>query len=194
MIWLDNLRGFLALIVVLGHTLLFTNTLGDGEITYRYISAFWMPLFMFTSGYAGAYSRQNVSMLKKRLRQLMLPFVGWSLLLGVIESRSVFHYILYPTDSFWFLWALFFIILLTYVAERIAAHFMWNHNLVIIAVFLLLNIGVHFAKESQMFCLNLITLHFLYYNIGRIVRTKYEGGESRDSGRGDYLVCHSHLL
>ncbi len=176
MIWLDNLRGFLALIVVLGHTLLFTNSLGDDEIVYRYISAFWMPLFMFTSGYASAYSKQDVKMLKRRFRQLMLPFVGWSLLLGVIESRNVLHFFLYPTDSFWFLWALFFIILISYVSEKAAEHLRCSPNLLLVVVFVLLNMMIHFVKESQWFCLNLITLHFLYYHMGRIVRTKCKGG------------------
>ena len=31
-IWLDNLKGFLIFIVVLGHTILFTNNEGDSNV------------------------------------------------------------------------------------------------------------------------------------------------------------------
>ena len=62
-LWLDNLKGFLIFIVVLGHTILFTNTNGDSNIIYRYISSFWMALFMFTSGFASYKTNLNYNII-----------------------------------------------------------------------------------------------------------------------------------
>lgn len=49
-LWLDNLKGFLIIIVILGHTIIFTDGTWDKNIVSRYIISFWMYLFMFTSG------------------------------------------------------------------------------------------------------------------------------------------------
>ena len=88
-IWLDNLKGTLILIVVLGHTLLFTTLrAGENNYCYRLISSIWMPLFMFTSGVALGITNKNpqdignwLIIIKKRIYSLLIPFVSWSIVL-----------------------------------------------------------------------------------------------------------------
>ena len=87
-IWLDNLKGFLIFIVVLGHTILFTNNEGDSNVFYRYISSFWMALFMFTSGFASYKTTPNYKVICHRFKQLIIPFISWSVILCIINKIS----------------------------------------------------------------------------------------------------------
>lgn len=51
-LWLDNLKGVLIFLVVLGHCLQFTSQNPDSDLLFNFIYLFHMPLFMFLSGYA----------------------------------------------------------------------------------------------------------------------------------------------
>lgn len=51
LLWIDNLRGFLILLVILGHCIQNTNSNYQSDILFCYIYSFHMPLFIFVSGY-----------------------------------------------------------------------------------------------------------------------------------------------
>ena len=48
---MDNLKGILIIMVVLGHLTELLLKSGEGGIVYRLIYAFHMPAFIFISGY-----------------------------------------------------------------------------------------------------------------------------------------------
>lgn len=49
--YIDNLKGVLILLVVLGHCIQATNMDYDHDLVSRYIYSFHMPLFMCVSGF-----------------------------------------------------------------------------------------------------------------------------------------------
>lgn len=110
---LDNVKGFLILLVVLGHCIQFTTAGFDQVLLFRIIYSFHMPLFMWVSGYVN-YREYNggLGILKRRAIQLALPFLSWTLLNAFFAQNP--HYIIDvffdPTMSVWFVWDLFLII------------------------------------------------------------------------------------
>lgn len=76
--YLDNLKGFAILLVVLGHCVQSTVTGYDDNPIFKVIYSFHMPLFFMISGYVSyKYSfswRQSVS---KRAYQLLVPYCIW---------------------------------------------------------------------------------------------------------------------
>lgn len=55
--FIDQMKGFAILVVVLGHVYLLTFGMGD-SLVYRFCASFQMPLFMFVSGFV-AYLSSN---------------------------------------------------------------------------------------------------------------------------------------
>lgn len=113
--FIDSLKGFAIILVVLGHSL---EKFGyNDSLVHNLIYAFHMPLFFVISGYLSA--NPNI---KKRFTGLMVPFFIWLIIyypLGghasfVLEDQhlgSFTHYIVSsiknPAIGMWFLWALF---------------------------------------------------------------------------------------
>ena len=110
---LDNLRGFLIIIVVIGHCIQFSTVDFDNVIVFRFIYAFHMPLFMWLSGFVNfrdGITKLNV--LKRRAIQLALPFLSWTVLQSIfsLNPQHILDVFLNPTLSVWFVWDLFLII------------------------------------------------------------------------------------
>ena len=90
----DNIKGFLILLVVLGHLL---EQIPDGKtsILYKLIYLFHMPLFVFCSGYLANYSPQ------KTVKRLLIPYVILQILCCICTFQKV-----QLTTPFWILWYL----------------------------------------------------------------------------------------
>ena len=117
--YLDVLKGFAILLVVLGHSIQSFASGGqyDSNILFRIIYSFHMPLFMFLSGAAAAYSLRpmNGVFLKRKFSMLVVPFMAWYVL-GYFLTGSYHqtHFATYihaaivsPDHGLWFLWVLF---------------------------------------------------------------------------------------
>ena len=87
---LDNLRGFLIIIVVIGHCIQFSTVDFDNVIVFRFIYAFHMPLFMWLSGFVNFRDgTTKLNVLKRRAIQLALPFLSWTVLQSIFSlNRS----------------------------------------------------------------------------------------------------------
>lgn len=110
---LDNLKGILIILVVVGHCIQFTTNDFDNVALFRFIYAFHMPLFMWVSGFVNYHDgATKLSILKRRAIQLALPFLSWTLLNYLITCNP--HHLVdvffNPTLSVWFVWDLFLII------------------------------------------------------------------------------------
>lgn len=174
-IWLDNLKGFLIFIVVLGHTILFTNNEGDSNVFYRYISSFWMALFMFTSGFASYKTTPNYKVIWHRFKQLIIPFISWSVILCIINKNSnIVDLLLYPSKSVWFLWALFFINSIVVIVCKVAQSSRLSEEKLSFITVMLLLFSAKVVKNSDVFALNLICLHSVNYTVGYFVRKHFD--------------------
>jgi nodulation acetyltransferase protein len=174
-LWLDNLKGFLILIVIFGHTILFSSNQGDTNIIYRYICSFWMAVFMFTSGFASYKPDLNISIIKKRFAQLIIPFVAWSVILCAINlDIHVENLILYPVNSVWFLWTLFIINSIVVLLVISAYKLNINEEFICLIFCCLLLILSKIIADNRIFALNLISIHLIYFLIGFHTRKYFE--------------------
>ena len=96
-IWADALKGWLIILVVLGHAI--QHTLGNAAETnhlWNIIYSFHMPAFMAISGYLafrplkkGCINNNMLSSIVRRFRQLVIPFALWTFLLLLIKKASI---------------------------------------------------------------------------------------------------------
>lgn len=117
--YLDVLKGFAILLVVLGHSLqtFVANGQFDNNLLFKIIYSFHMPLFMFLAGAAATYSHRpmNFAFVRRKFYMLVVPFVAWYLvgygLDGTYHQLAFKTYIHRVIDSpdygLWFLWVLF---------------------------------------------------------------------------------------
>ena len=76
--WIDLAKGFLILAVILGHSTNYWHL-------KSYLGYFYMPMFFFLSGYT-LKKTEVLPFLKKKVKTLLLPYVGFALLFIAYKS------------------------------------------------------------------------------------------------------------
>lgn len=137
----DIIRGCAAILVVIGHVMQRFQNCTD-SILFNVIFSIQMPLFMMVSGYVRNYSKMINSAkgfclhIKKRLKNIMLPWLCWSLIACLIlwkmpiktyARATVFH----MEMAFWFLFSLFSIDLVFSIAELFSSFLCKNNRSII---------------------------------------------------------------
>ena len=119
--WIDNLKAFLILLVVLGHCIQ-DSGLGDDSLLYRFIYSFHMPLFFAVSGYVSQRDFTPWSAVGRRAVQLLVPYAAWAVVKSIIvgDLGYILTIVMLPDRGLWFLWALFFIVLIIKCCEVVA--------------------------------------------------------------------------
>lgn len=113
MLWADALRGILIILVVIGHALQYGDY--ENRLSWNIIYSFHMAAFFVISGYVSHRPHFEKGRIVKRAKQLLLPFMVWTLLVGIINGDMIEHCyvtLLHPDHSFWFLYVLFCITVL----------------------------------------------------------------------------------
>lgn len=172
LIWCDRLKGYLIILVILGHAL--QHVLGpayEENHLWNIIYSFHMPAFMATSGYlSGQDGRGN---LYRRFLQLMIPFLVWTLILFIVhppyEFSALLGYFLYPDKSFWFLWALFWIVALFWTGDWLAERYQLKQTVVIGGLAFGLVAAMALLKV-KVFGFQFIAYYFLFYVMGYYMR------------------------
>ena len=111
LLWADALRGLLILIVVLGHSLQHGDY--ENRISWNIIYSFHMAAFFVVSGYVGYKESYKTSSLIGKARQLLLPFLAWSILETILYDAGpsrIIKVFLDPDSSYWFVYVLFVIL------------------------------------------------------------------------------------
>lgn len=184
LIWADSLKGFLIVLVVLGHAIQLTiNNACFTNHLWNLIYSFHMPAFMAVSGYlayrvntqeGGGFSWWGV--IWRRFRQLIIPFVLWTIILLLVGNKlnwsDIKNYMIYPDKGLWFLWVLFFINIIfvsgTWIAKRINVR---QEFVELIICGILVCTMVIF--ELRILGFQFIAYYFLFYSIGYFFH-KYE--------------------
>jgi len=137
--WIDYARGIGIVLVVIGHVLrglTSADVVPRTELVLRtdaWIYAFHMPLFFVLSGLFAPKSldRPTASFLADKLRTIAYPYLVWSVLQSVVQialSRYANHPVspasllgiaYEPVMQFWFLYALFVILVALHAMRRI---------------------------------------------------------------------------
>ena len=176
-IWADTLKGFLSVLVVLGHAIQFSVPDYTCSHLFNYIYSFHIPLFMAMSGFV-SYKPQEQSPMgrslggaKKFSAQLLTPYLFWSLLLCTVRRMDLVES-LFVSPIYWFLIVLFFIRLLIIGCQWISNAL--NLNISYVYLFVLCTLFVqHALYNISLLSLNLLPFYFTFYMVGRIIR-RYE--------------------
>ncbi|WP_117233105.1 acyltransferase family protein [Vibrio maerlii] len=128
--WVDIAKAIGIVLVVYGHGMRGLEKAGiwTNKDSFVFIDSliysFHMPLFFFLSGlfiYDSLERKGKVSFLRSKLDTIFYPYLLWSILQGSIEValsnytngsvdfQAVFSFLWAPRAQFWFLYALFFI-------------------------------------------------------------------------------------
>lgn len=175
-IWADSLKGVLIMLVVLGHAI--QVTLSDKCMTnhlWNMIYSFHMPAFMAVSGFLAYRSSAQwggqylLTVLYRRFRQLIIPFVIWTMLRLLIDGKFSLENIginlLYPDKGLWFLWVLFFIIVFFYFGNWLSERLNLQQEIVI-TVFSLIFAGSMVVFDPRIFGFQFIAYYFIIYSLG----------------------------
>lgn len=186
--YLDFIKGFAILLVVLGHVIQFSDNSFDNNILFRYIYSFHMPLFMFTSGFASCKQKNpyfivnktisyhiplkdGLFQIKKRLLQLLLPFFAWFIIGEFVHWRfepiQLYRLVMNPEVGLWFLWCLFFIFTMFTMIHMLVRK---NHLLFMILAAIIL-FGMTGIFDIKIFGLKLIAYYNMFYLMGYFIRS-----------------------
>lgn len=175
-IWADAVKGILILLVVLGHCIAATigNEAANVDYWWCLIYSFHMPAFMAISGYFAFRSKVKKSVnvgkiIIRRFQQLMVPFFLWSIIKIGIEEGDISDFykcILYPTNTFWFLWALFFIVVLFVFFDRLSQKLKVKQELIMGVLCLLCAAIMAILKDIRVLGIQYILYYFIFYCLG----------------------------
>jgi fucose 4-O-acetylase-like acetyltransferase len=180
------------ILVVIGHVIqqLLREECNDSHL-WNLIYSFHMPAFMALSGWL-TYRKTNTppiqeshhsdsqarlstlfDALKRRTKQLLVPYILWSLLSFAISGNYSFErlarIVIAPDSYFWFLWCLFWICLLFKTTQWLCLRFRINENVGLLGVaFLLLVLMV--GLEIRVCGFQFTSYYFLFYTIGYMIR------------------------
>lgn len=167
-VYIDVVKAFAIFLVVLGHVIqfwLYTESWWKEKI-FLLIYSFHMPLFMMISGLVVGMYRKPIPyhwFFQKKIRQLIVPYLSWAIIDYLRKPNTeIFNVIIYPNNFLWFLWALFFISILTEGCLHIGNK---KHRL-LGYVFLALLLFVLDKLLNGIFALDKIKYHFVFYVFG----------------------------
>lgn len=166
--FIDNLRGFLIILVIIGHCIQYMDIDYDHNIMFRYIYSFHMPLFMFVSGYVSYKHDYRWSLIKRRAIQLIVPFISWAMIGMTISGSYDMEFLIHPDTALWFLWVLFWIGTVHMTLSKCCLRFNLNEEIVFfISCFLFLAVLL-FSKLS--FGFHLFAWYLPFYVFGAFSR------------------------
>lgn len=168
--YLDNAKGILIILVIVGHAFQFIYPEYDHNFLFRVIYSFHMPLFFCISGYlANRRKKHSFNVIKKRFIQLLIPFVTWAFISPLIYNdrwnvNTSLDILLYPNSGLWFLYNLFIYSAIFNIAEWLEQKFLLRHYITI--CFAILGLYVLMAIFHNKFNCTQLCFHIPFYTIG----------------------------
>lgn len=170
-LWPDVLKGLLMVLVVVGHSIMsaLQDDFWDNHF-FNLIMSFHMPAFMAISGYFAYLSIGGYfELVKKRARQLFLPWLSWTIVLLFLKTDQTLLEFVKLSPPFWFLWVLFVISVIFYSLRELSKKSHIDELILFIAVsIVLLFFSVFFNIRYLHF--QLIACHFTYFVIGYCIK------------------------
>lgn len=171
--WADALRGLLIIIVVLGHSLQHGDY--ENRLSWNIIYSFHMAAFFVISGYVGYKESYNISSLIGKTRQLLLPFISWTIVETIINETDFSRLgsvLLHPDTSYWFVYVLFIILSIFMLIMSFSKKTGLNSDYLLVGGVTLL-ILIMVITEFRLLGFQFISLYFGFYVLGYMLR-KYK--------------------
>lgn len=141
LLYLDNLRAILIMLVVLGHCVQWDGCYSDynHNLLFRFIYSFHMPLFFAISGYLTYKGKYDDKLMGKRALQLLLPFIVWAFIsplfkIGAFSWKLTMKALIYPDNGLWFLYNLFFYCIFFNFSELLSQKIRCKQELVMLSI------------------------------------------------------------
>ena len=162
--WVDNFKGFLIILVVLGHVIQYSCDLYDYSHLYNYIYSFHMPAFMALSGYVSYKSNNefvmNVEGIKRRAMHLLIPYLVWTIFYCLLSDSSLWKS-LFVSPVYWFLLILFIINNLMVLSQSISYKLNCRIELMCLVITIILFAFQLFLKPKVL-SLNILHVHYFF--------------------------------
>lgn len=171
-LWADSLKGLLMMCVILGHVIQFVYDNYNSSHLFNYIYSFHMPCFMAISGYLSFRTDSRKANYIRRFRQLLIPYLSWSILLALLLGKQMIKIILDPNGYFWFLWTLFWIYVLFGLSKSIAKKSGISEDLISLALCVFL-MSLMVLLDFRLFGFQFIAYYYVFYYFGFLFH-KYE--------------------
>lgn len=179
LLWIDWLKSILISLVVVGHSIQFSDVSFERNWIFRFIYSFHMPLFFFVSGYLSFKSEFSIRELPRKLKRLLLPFFSWAILLLIWRvvahempmssvGSMVMRCLVRPDMGLWFLWVLAWCLVVLYGICLFSRGGLWKF--VVLSVVFLLGSNVLIAlTKCNLFAVHLISYYFSYFWGGYVI-------------------------
>lgn len=183
--WVDAMRGFSMVVVVLGHVLLYMGIGGHDTVLGSILLTFRMPLFFFVSGYFSYrainwWSKIRIAhILKRKFQAQIICTVVFGFVYQVVIGGGGGNLFIHSFEIYWFTTVLFQMYLLYLLCELIS--YLINQNitiplLVIITLVGVLSLVVVNKSDSEIYRVlswhNLLQ-YFQYFTVG-IICSRYK--------------------
>ena len=140
LIYLDALRGFAIILVVVGHLIQYNYQSALDDPIFNAIYSFHMPLFFFISGASCSLSVHGINSVKGCVREiwrkfqiLIIPSLSWGIIMSFLNGEPLTS----ALYAHWFLYTLFVIFVLWYLKEGLNQFSMFFEIIFYIAIVLL---------------------------------------------------------
>lgn len=175
LIWADSIKGWLILLVIIGHCIACAIGNDAANIDYWWclIYSFHMPAFMAISGYLNFRGKRTNPIhvgriIKRRFQQLFIPFITWSIIMYAVKGKitAFFQCILFPAKSFWFLWALFFIVVFFTFFDWLSSKTRIKQELIMGGACVGCAVTMVIFKDIRIYGIQYVLYYFIFYCLG----------------------------
>lgn len=161
---IDNIKGMLILLVVLGHMLETELGYGMNKSLYVVLYSFHMPLFVYTTGYFAKFNPGRL------VKDLLFPYVVFQTLYLLFEKFVLGNQVdLQYTTPYWILWYLFAVIIWTMLLPLFTVTHRYRGCLLMLSCFAALFAG-YVDSIGRFLSLSRIFVFFPFFLWGRYSR------------------------
>ena len=192
-IYLDNIKGALILLVVIGHLFeLMRANFKIGNQLFMFIYVFHMPMFALLSGYFSKGER-GVFAANKTFLAIFLPFAFFQIIFLIIKYlyypiilKDFIIAVLTPQDGLWYIFCLFF-------WRLILPNFVRLPKPMILSIFIGL-LGGFLPKYGTLLSSSRMLAFFPFFMLGYYLRTKGTFVSYSRNNRENNLIFLSVLI
>lgn len=174
--YIDAIRGFSIVLVVIGHVIGFSLELYNNSINYIF-NIFTMPIFFFISGYFVhiKYRKTPFNFLKDKTIKLIIPTIIFFTLFCTYIDSNPFDSIQYGFGRYWFTIVLFEFLFIYYsISMFLGYKLIQNIGLIIISIIGIMILAIHRGSGQiwDILCLENVCKYFQFFTLG-ILCKKY---------------------
>lgn len=180
---IDALKGWAIFLVILAHSIIiYPINLTENPFWAKLVSivaSVHMPLFFVVSGYCYSYRGDYGAYILKKVKRLMVPYFAFNLisaaphaLFGSLVNHSrgfgdTLVDVLFYGGTYWFLWALFVILALFPLVQKLLCR---NRLTMVLTTVALFALSV-FRISTEFWCLDYISQFLIWFWLGHLARS-----------------------